>query len=92
VGLPEHLISKLKLGVSAGLIVLTAEPGGPAELAGVLVGDVLLSVEGREVADVQDLQAALGGDAVGKTVKVAILRGGQMAEASIVVGERPGRS
>jgi serine protease Do len=92
VGLPEHLISKLKLAASAGLIVLTAEPDGPAERAGVLVGDVLLSIEGREVQDVQDLQAVLGGDTVGKTVKAAIVRGGLLVEASIVVGERPGRS
>ena len=34
VGLPEHLITKLKLSVSSGLIVLTAEPGGPADRAG----------------------------------------------------------
>jgi S1-C subfamily serine protease len=91
VGLPEHLINRLKLGVNTGLIVLTAEPGGPAERAGVLVGDVLVSLEGKAVADVQDLQAVLGGDTVGKTVTAAIVRGGELTEATIVVGERPGR-
>ena len=68
-----------------------AEPGGPAERAGVLVGDVLISVEGKAVGDMQDLQAVLGGDTVGKTVKAAIVRGGELIESSIVVGERPGR-
>jgi S1-C subfamily serine protease len=92
VGLPEHLINKLKLGASTGLIVLQAESSGPAERAGVLVGDVLLSLEGKPVEDVQDLQAVLGSDSVGKTLKAAILRGGQLIEASIAVGERPGRS
>lgn len=91
VGLPEHLITRLKLSVDTGLIVLTAEPGGPAERAGVLVGDVVVSLEGKAVADVQDLQAVLGGDTVGKTVKADIMRGGELTEASIVVGERPGR-
>jgi S1-C subfamily serine protease len=92
VGLPEHLINKLKLGASTGLIVLQAESSGPAERAGVLVGDVLLSLEGKPVEDVQDLQAVLGSDSVGKTLKAAILRGGQLIEASIAVGERQGRS
>jgi S1-C subfamily serine protease len=92
VGLPEHLINKLKLQESAGLIVLTAEPGGPAGRAGVLVGDILMSLDGKAVEDLQNLHALLAGDMVGQTVKAAIVRGGELTEASIVVGERPGRS
>ncbi len=88
VRLPEHLISKLKLGVPAGLIVLVAEAGGPAEKAGVLVGDVLLSVEGQGIEDMRDLQAVLGSDSVGKSLKAVLVRGGEIVELSIVVGER----
>src|SRR5581483_357132 len=44
VGLPEHLINKLKLQTDTGLIVLTAEPNGPAGRAGVLVGDILMAL------------------------------------------------
>ncbi len=91
IGLPEHLIKKLKLEATAGLIVLTAEQDGPAERAGMLVGDILLSIEGRAVEDLQNLHAALAGDAVGKTVQARIVRGGELAEVPIVVGERPGR-
>jgi S1-C subfamily serine protease len=90
VGLPEHLINKLKLGVTSGLIVLTTEERGPAESAGVLVGDVLVSLEGKEIRQLQDLQAVLA-DAVGKSVKAGIVRGGQLTEVAIAVGERPGR-
>jgi S1-C subfamily serine protease len=92
VRLPEHLINKLKLTAATGLIVLMAEPGGPAESAGVLVGDVLLSLDGQAIEEMQDLQAALGAGAVGKTVTAALVRGGEIAAASIVVGERPGRA
>jgi S1-C subfamily serine protease len=91
VGLPEHLINKLKLQADSGLIVLTAEPGGSAGRAGILVGDVLIALDGKAVEDMQNLQAVLAGDTVGKTVKAAILRGGELAEVAIVVGERPGR-
>ena len=60
----------------------------------VLPGDIdaNLGAPWIPVADVQDLQAALGGNTVGKTVKASIVRGGELTEASIVVGERPGRS
>jgi S1-C subfamily serine protease len=91
VGLPEHLINKLKLGASAGLIVLTAEPGGPAGSAGVLVGDILVSLDGKPVEDLQNLHAVLGGDTVGKTLPATIMRGGELTEVPIVIGERPGR-
>jgi S1-C subfamily serine protease len=91
VGLPEHLINKLKLESNSGLIVLTSEPGGPADRAGVLVGDILVSLDGKAVDDLQNLHAALAGDTVGKTVKVVIVRGGELTETPIVVGERPGR-
>ena len=72
----------------AGLIVLVAEAGGPAEKAGVLVGDVLLSVEGQAIEDLQDLQAVLGSDSVGKSVKAVLVRGGEIVALAIVVGER----
>ena len=37
------------------------------------------------------IRTTLAGDTVGKTVKAAIVRGGEPTEVSIVVGERPGR-
>jgi S1-C subfamily serine protease len=91
VGLPAHLISKLKLSSQTGVIVLMAEPGGPAERAGVLVGDVLLALDGQPVNDVRDVQGVLGAEYVGKTVQALILRGGELTEAGIVVAERPRR-
>jgi serine protease Do len=90
VGLPEHLINKLKLGTSAGLIVLTAESGGPAERAGVLVGDILVALQGQNVEDLQTLHSVLAGDTVGKKLKATIVRGGELTDMNVVVGERQG--
>ena len=81
-------LQPVQLKTSGGLIVLTAEAGGPADRAGVLVGDVLVAIDGRATEDVRDLQAALGSDSVGKTVKATLVRGGQTTEIPIVVGER----
>jgi S1-C subfamily serine protease len=81
-------LQPVQLKTSGGLIVLTAEPDGPADRAGVLVGDVLVALDGKPVEDVRDLQSALGSDSVGKTVKATLVRGGQKTEIPIVVGER----
>ncbi len=72
-----------------GLIILSLEPGGPAASAGVMVGDVLLTLDGHPVTDTDDVQAQLGGDKVGKTIAAGLLRGGAPVELQIVPGERP---
>jgi len=55
----------------------------------VLIGDVLIKVNGTEVSDHDDVHAHLTPGNVGKTLKAAILRGGVATEAEITVGERP---
>ena len=81
-------LQPVQLKTSGGLIVLTAEPDGPADRAGVLVGDVLVALDGKPVEDVRDLQSALGSDSVGKTINATLVRGGQKTEIAIRVGER----
>ncbi|HUO27932.1 MAG TPA: S1C family serine protease [Bryobacteraceae bacterium] len=76
---------------STGLIVLSSESDGPAARAGVLIGDILTVLAGKPVGDTDDIQAALGGDAVGKPIAARIVRGGQVIELNITVGERPRR-
>jgi S1-C subfamily serine protease len=71
-----------------GLLVVSVEPGGPAEQAGLLLGDVLLAVDGESVAQVEQLQERLTGERVGKAVPVRLLRGGEPREISVTVGER----
>ncbi|HEX3880862.1 MAG TPA: PDZ domain-containing protein, partial [Bryobacteraceae bacterium] len=75
-----------------GLIVLSLESGGPAAKAGVLIGDILVSLGGKSVEDTEDIQSALEGHAVGSPIDVMVSRGGESRTISIVVGERPARS
>jgi S1-C subfamily serine protease len=88
--LPEHLRTKLK-SAESGLIVLSAEPDGPVGQAGVLIGDVLIALDGRSVSGTDDVQEFLSGDRVGKPLKASLLRGGELIERTITVGERPRR-
>jgi S1-C subfamily serine protease len=83
VELPDH---------QKGLIVLSLEPGGPASQAGILIGDILVSLGGRAAADTEDIQAALEARGVGQSVEVAVLRGGAPQVIAVIIGERPPRS
>ena len=90
VRLPESLRTALKLEGDTALIVLTVQPSGPADRAGLLIGDVLVALDGARVADTDDVQAALGGNHVGRTVRATVLRAGGRLELAVTVGERPG--
>lgn len=91
VGIPQHLRTQLNIEGRTGLMVLSVEPDGPAGKAGIFMGDVLISLEGKPVADTEDVQAVLGPESVGRAVQATILRGGTLAEVAITVGERPRR-
>lgn len=90
VRLPEPLRAQLGLGDGA-LIVVMVEPSGPAARAGVLLGDVLVALDGEPVGDLEDVQARLGSDRVGAEVSAVVLRGGVRTELRITVGEQPRR-
>jgi len=83
VELPDH---------HKGLIVLSLEPEGPAAKAGVLIGDVVVSLGGAAVSDTDDIQSVLERHAVGQTISAGLVRGGSALEIGIVIGERTRRS
>ena len=91
IALPASLSRKLGLQDHGGLIVLSLAPQGPAEQGGILVGDILLDLEGLPLRDVGDLQATLGGDRIGQQVRVGLVRGGERIQSTITLGERPQR-
>ena len=88
VDIPEAAREALKREQSHGLLVLWLEEGGPAEKAGILVGDILVSVNGQAVGDADELFSALGSDTVGKAAAVEVLRGGRPETVSVTIGER----
>lgn len=91
VRLPENLRGGLPSGTEAGLIVVSVEQGGPAEQAGVIVGDIITALDGKPVADTNDVQSLLDPDRVGKPLTVQLIRGGAVTELTVTVGERPQR-
>jgi S1-C subfamily serine protease len=84
---------RLGLESDSGLVILSVEPDGPAGSAGLLVGDVIVKLRGRPVEAVDDLAEALwASDAVGRTLDLDLVRGGELIKADVLIGERPRRS
>jgi S1-C subfamily serine protease len=92
VRLPERLKQSLNLRGTSSIIIVAVEPASPAEKAGLLIGDVLVALDGVPVSDTSDIQALLGPERVGTAVSASIIRAGALAERLITIGERPQRT
>jgi len=90
--LPDHLRERLSLAQRTAVIVVNVTPDSPAAAAGLVIGDVIVSIAGHAIAEPGDLLAVLQPDRVGKTVTTSILRGGEPRELQVTVGERPSRA
>lgn len=75
-------------GQETGLLVNQVMEGSPAEQAGLFLGDTIVAVASEPVRHHDDLLAKLSGDRVGTAVPFRILRGGQVVEINVVIGER----
>jgi S1-C subfamily serine protease len=73
---------------SSGLLVVQVEDDSPAARGGLLLGDVLVSLDGHPVSETGELQVLLLGERVGKTVAAQVIRGGNLQTLEVTVGER----
>lgn len=88
VTLPAALQQKLGLTQRTALVLVSVEAGSPADQAGLLLGDVLISLDNQSVTDARDLQVALSTLSVGTPTVATIIRGGEPKTISITPGER----
>jgi serine protease Do len=91
VQIPDSLQKRAGVSHGAGLLVMHVEPAGPADEAGVLLGDVLVDMDGRAFSDLEDLSEVLGQKGAGKEVQTSLIRGGNRLQLTIRVGNRPRR-
>ncbi len=88
VRLPSAMASKVSGGQETGLLVVSVESGSPADNGGLLIGDILVTMAATALRDTDDLQRQLGSERVGQATPIAVLRGGELRELSVTVGER----
>lgn len=72
-----------------GALILGLSSGGPADAAGLLVGDIIVSAAEAKVGEIDDVQGALHSVAIGGTLRMEVLRGGALMSIDVTVGEPP---
>jgi S1-C subfamily serine protease len=87
VEVPQAMRASLK-GQEAGLLLVWVEADGPAEKAGLTVGDILVRVGGAAVADQDDLLAAMAQAGAGSSVEAEIIHGGALKKVPLALGSR----
>lgn len=86
----REIAEKLRLARIAGALVLQIDPDGPAGAAGLEAGDVIVSVDGRAVADARAANYRLATRGVGNRTSLGILRRGRRRDVSLQLRPAPG--
>ncbi len=89
VGVQPVRLSEVDAGQETGLMVASLAKDGPGDKAGLVLGDILLALDGEPTLGVRGLARLLGPERVGKTATLRILRGGAAKDVSVTVGPRP---
>ena len=89
---PESIVEDMKLGDAHGSFVIDVYLDSPAAKAGILPGDFITGISGREIPDSNALLYAIGDTAPGERVPVTLLRFGETISVEVEVGRRAGSS
>ncbi len=87
--LTPELAKSFGVSVDEGILVNQVMPKSPAEAAGLKIGDVILSVDGKPIKDARQLQRLIGEVEIGRTIEVVVLREKTKQTLRIQIGEMP---
>lgn len=87
IDLPRSLREHFGARADSGAMISEVEPGGPAEIAGLLLGDVVYEIDGRPIPSVASLQRAVATAGVGNTIEITLMRNGSeiVLDATVAV-------
>ncbi len=88
-GLTPEMAPQFGLKNDKGALVNQVTPGGPADKAGLKMGDVVTAIDGKPVNNADDLTLAVISRSPGSTVNLDIVRNGKPMQLSITLGQRP---
>ena len=84
-----ELAASLGLDRPGGVLINQVYPGSPADRAGLAIGDVLLSINGREVVDVEGLKFRIATLAIGDRAKLLVWRQGRLVKLTLRLEPAP---
>ena len=84
ISIPEEVTRQAGMNQDSGLMIVSVEPNSPAKKASLLMGDVVLSLDGNKVESLHDIERLLTEELIGKAVKLAVLRSEKLTELTIV--------
>jgi S1-C subfamily serine protease len=87
VAVPDAL--QQQSGQASGLMVMSLVDTGPAAKAGIVAGDIVLSVDGTPARRFRRLAMHLGPESVGRTVTLRVIRGGTVVSLPATIEARP---
>jgi S1-C subfamily serine protease len=71
-----------------GLLLVRVDDDSPAQHGGLLLGDILITLDGHAIKDAEDLQLLLTGERVDKTIPVEVIRGNALQTVQVKIGQR----
>lgn len=74
---------------TSGLLISNVAANSPAELGGLMVGDVIVGFNGEAIEDAESLVTRLRGNKVGTAVPITVIRGANAVDVSVTISERP---
>ncbi len=75
-------------GFKTGVLVQQVQPGGPADKAGLKPGDIIVSIDGRQVKDGDDLVSEIASRKPGSTARLGYMRDGKQNDTAVTIGDR----
>src|SRR5258708_31688917 len=88
VRLPDQLRQSLQTNEKTAAIILEVEADGPAHKAGIVIGDILVSLAGQPISRPENVQPHLQAENIGKSLSAKIIRGSAVRAMSISVVHR----
>jgi serine protease Do len=88
VNITKDLKDAFDLPSTEGLLIQQVQPNTPAAKAGMKTGDVILTLNGKKVADADQFRMQVAGIEPGKTIDLGILRNGKRMNLKVKLGER----
>ena len=89
VAFPENAWKELGISGGRGLLITAIAPGSAATEAGLMMGDLIVAIDGKTLQTGASLQSILDSENVGKSVPLDVVRGGKLLKVAVTVREKP---